>query len=615
MTLNKAQKQILDERFEKYDDELRWLYMELYDNSDMYGELCNTMAEYYEARSDALKEIDMKRLEEPDWYQKKSLFGMMMYVDNFAENLKGAVEKLPYVEKLGVNYLHLMPILDSPEKNSDGGYAVRDYRKVREDLGTVEDLKAFTKKCHNKDIKVCCNFVMNHTSDEHEWAVKAKQGEGEYMSRYYCFENYQEPFRYDQTVPQIYPATAPGNSTEIPEMGHYVMTTFHRYQWDLNYRNPRVFNEMVYNFLFLANCGVDVIRLDAVPYIWKELGTTCRNLPKVHTILRMFRIISEIVCPGILLLGEVVMEADRVVPYFGTKEKPECHMLYNVAAMATIWHTVATRDVGLLRNQIDIMGSLPKRDVFLNYLRCHDDIGWGLDYDMLLRYGIAEITHKEYLNEYFLGNAGFSNSRGELNRSEEIQNANFCGTTASLCGVEKAVDEGNKKALERAISLDLMLHAYMFMQAGIPIIYSGDEIGQLNDYSYKENPEKAEDSRYLHRGKFHWEDAEKITEEDSAPGKIFGNLKKLGELRKKHPAFSNEADLWTVETWEDSILGIGRYYKGEKIIGIFNFSEHEKTAWIEEEEGMFEDLMTGEQKVAKDIKLDGYGFQWLCRKL
>ena len=235
---------------------------------------------------------------------------------------------------------------------------------------------------------------MNHTSEDHEWAVKARQGDGEYMSRYFFYDNASIPSEYEKTVPQVFPTTAPGNFTWLPEIGHYVMTTFYPYQWDLNYKNPRVFNEMMYNFLFLANQGIDIIRIDAVPYIWKELGTQCRNLLQVHTIVRMMRMISEIVCPGILLLGEVVMEPEKVVPYFGTVEKPECHMLYNVTTMATTWHTVATRDVRLLKKQLDIVSALPKDYVFLNYLRCHDDIGWGLDYLTLGQEGLGEVSHK-----------------------------------------------------------------------------------------------------------------------------------------------------------------------------------------------------------------------------
>ena len=314
-------------RFSHHFDELKWLYMELYDNSSMFAELCDNLHRFYEERNRDLKTQDLEREKNPEWYKTNEMLGMMFYIDNFAGNMKGVESKLDYIEKSNVNYIHLMPFLDTVEGRSDGGYAVADFRKVQEKLGTMEDLEDLTAACHKKGINVCMDFVMNHTSEDHEWAKRARAGEGEYMSRYFFFDNYSIPAMYEKTVPQVFPTTAPGNFTWLPDAGHFVMTSFYPYQWDLNYKNPRVFNEMMYNFLYLANKGIDIIRIDAVPYIWKELGTQCRNLPQVHTIVRMMRMIGEIVCPGILLLGEVVMEPEKVVPYFGTVEKPECHML------------------------------------------------------------------------------------------------------------------------------------------------------------------------------------------------------------------------------------------------------------------------------------------------
>lgn len=600
------------ERFDRHFEELRWLYMELYGNSSMFAELCDNMHRFYGERKNVLRTMDKKREAKPDWYKKNDMLGMMFYIDNFAGNMKGVQEKLDYIEKCNVNYVHLMPFLETPEGRSDGGYAVADFRKVQENLGTMQDLDRLTAACHKRGINVCMDFVMNHTSEDHEWAKRARRGEGEYMSRYFFFNNSYIPSLYERTVPQVFPTTAPGNFTWLPDAGHFVMTTFYPYQWDLNYKNPRVFNEMMYNFLYLANRGIDIIRIDAVPYIWKELNTQCRNLPQVHTIVRMMRIISEIVCPGILLLGEVVMEPEKVVPYFGTVEKPECHMLYNVTTMATTWHTVATRDVRLLKRQLDIVNALPKDYVFLNYLRCHDDIGWGLDYEFLKTEGIGERSHKQYLNDYFQGYAGESNSRGELYNADPITgDARFCGTTASMCGIEKAGFEQNEEAMEKAICLDVMLHAYMFMQSGIPVLYSGDEIGQVNDYTYKENPNKAADSRYIHRGAMNWEHVEKIEDENTVEGRMFRRLDQLEKIRKSEKVFVTEADTWTVETWDSSILCIGRYYDGEKIYGLFNFSETDRTAWINETDGMYEDLISGKVMKAAGVNVPAYGFYYL----
>lgn len=605
---------IFAQRMEKHQDELRWLYMELYGNDAMYAELCEQMHDYYLKRSTELKKRDIKKEKNPDWFKEKEMLGMMLYIDNFAGNLKGVEKKLAYLKECNVNCLHLMPFLDTPKGKSDGGYAVADFRKVRPDLGTMKDLARLTEKCHENGMNVCMDFVMNHTSEEHEWAKRARAGEGEYMSRYFFYDNGDIPARYEETVPQVFPTTAPGNFTWLPEIGHYVLTTFYPYQWDLNYRNPRVFNEMMYNFLFLANQGMDIIRIDAVPYIWKELGTSCRNLKEVHTIVRMMRMIAEIVCPSVILLGEVVMEPEKVVPYFGTVEKPECHMLYNVTTMATTWNSIATRDIRLLKKQMDIVSRLPKQYTFLNYLRCHDDIGWGLDFDTMKQWGMEEPSHKRYLNDYFTGKIANSISRGELYNDDPVtQDARFCGTTASMCGIEAAGFEGNAEKMQTAIQEDLMLHAYMLTQSGIPMLYSGDELGQVNDYSYKDDAEKASDSRYLHRGAFLWELADKRKDLSTVQGQLFQMLNRLEQIRRQENVFSQEAEVYTYDVHNDSILGILREYKGERFIALFNFSENEQTAWMQEE-GIFRNLVNGEVVEVKDPVLKGYEFVWMKYK-
>lgn len=307
------------------------------------------------------------------------------------------------------------------------------------------------------------------------------------------------------------------------------------------------------------------------------------------------------------------MEPEKVVPYFGTVEKPECHMLYNVTTMATTWHTVATRDTRLLRRQLDIVNALPKEYVFLNYLRCHDDIGWGLDYNSLKEEGIGERSHKKYLNDYFRGYAGGSSSRGELYNEDPVTgDARFCGTTASMCGIENAGFEQDQAGMERALRLDVMLHAYMFMQSGIPVLYSGDEVGQVNDYTYQKDPDKAADSRYLHRGAMDWKLVEDISEPNTVVGELFRRLGQLEQIRKTEKVFVSNADTWTVETGDRSVLCIGRYFEGEMLIGLFNFSEFEKSLRIPED-GIWVDLISKEEQEAgkESVLLQAYGFCYL----
>lgn len=602
-----------ERRLARHYDELKWLYCELYHGDVQAFDYCVSMLrKAWADRKPALRAQDAAREADPNWYRRRDLLGMMMYTNAFAGTLKGVEEKLPYIQECGVNYLHLMPLLQSPKGRSDGGYAVADFRTVQPELGTMDDLEHLADACREKGMSLCLDFVMNHTSEDHEWAKKARAGEPGYRDRYFFYDNWDIPNEFEKTVPQVFPTTAPGSFTWLDDCQQVVMTNFYPYQWDLNYANPVVFNDMTENLLYLTNRGIDVIRLDAVPYIWKELGTSCRNLPQVHTLVRMMRMVCEIVCPSVLLLGEVVMEPAKVVPYFGTPEKPECHMLYNVTTMATTWNSLATGDVSLLRHQMDTVCALPRDFLFLNYLRCHDDIGWGLDYLWLgSRFGTQEVPHKKFLNDWFTGKWPGSDSRGELyNDDPRLGDARLCGTTASLCGVEAADFEQDPFKMERAISCDLMLHAWMLVQSGIPVLYSGDEIGQLNDYTYHDDPEKADDSRYIHRGNFQWDLAELRHDTTTRQGKQFEGLRRLETIRAGEKAFDAQADVWTFDTGSSHVLGVGRWYQGHKLIAFFNFSPEfvHVSSW---EKGPYDELMYGgHREDLNDVELYPYGFAW-----
>ena len=602
-------------RLERHRNELSALYLDLYHgNEAALQDLLNRLEQYSDQRSDALQQLDKKREENPRWYAERNMLGMCLYIGAWAKTIEGVRSKLDYLEECGVNYLHLMPFLESPKGKSDGGYVVADFAKVQPELGTIEDLERLTTACRERGISVCMDFVMNHTSDEHEWAKRARAGEQEYQDRYFFFPDRTMPDQFERTIPEVFPTTAPGSFTWLDDAKKWVMTNFYPFQWDLNYGNPVVFNEMIGFMLALANRGIDVIRIDAVPYIWKQLGTNCRNLPQVHQIVRMMRMICEIVCPGVLLLGEVVMEPAKVVPYFGTIDRPECHMLYNVTTMCTTWHTAATADARLLRHQMDVLCSLPHQYVFLNYLRCHDDIGWGLDYDWLAQFGTEQVAHKRYVNDYLTGHWHGSDSKGELYNDDPVTgDARLCGTTASLCGIETAARECRLEKLDQYIQRDLTLHAFMLFQSGLPILYAGDEIAQENDYTYHLDPEKADDSRYIHRGNFDWEKVKRRKVKGTVEQRIFDGLKQLEAIRREIPAFDGNADVWTIETWNDSILAIGRYYNGSCVIGLFNFCGSYATAWVDEA-GNWRDRLTGNELQMRAVTLPPYGVM-LCENI
>ena len=491
-----AVKQEFESRFAKHKDELEWLFMELYHNREGLEVLEREMAEAYNARSAELKALDKARSADPEWYKRGNMFGMTMYTDLFAGNLKELAKKLPYLKEQKLTYLHLMPLLQMPHPHNDGGYAVEDFDTVDPALGTNKDLENLTRELRKAGISLCLDFVMNHTASTHRWAMAAKAGDPWFQAYYHLYEDRTIPDQYEQTVPQVFPNTAPGNFTWCEEMHKWVLTTFHDYQWDLNYANPAVFVDMTKSILHLANLGVEVFRIDAVPYIWKQLGTTCRNLPQVHTIVRMLRMVLECVCPAVILKGEVVMAPKELAAYFGTPEKPECHMLYNVSTMVNLWGALASRDTRLLKAQLDALHALPKNCWFVNYLRCHDDIGWGLDEAVENRLGIDPQKHKEYLYHFYEGNFPGSWAKGELyNYDPATGDARSCGTTASLCGVEQALEKGDKTALDYAVKRDLLLHTAMAFLQGFPMLNCGDEIAQRNGWDYKNDPDRVEDSR------------------------------------------------------------------------------------------------------------------------
>ena len=602
-------------RLARHYDELKWLYCELYHDDEAFASFVQMLRRSWQARKKPLRDQDKRREADPDWYRRRDLLGMMLYVDAFAGDLSGVRKKLNYIQECGVNYLHLMPLLDTPRGRSDGGYAVRDFRAVRADLGTMADLEDLANACRKAGISLCLDFVMNHTSEDHEWAGKARAGEPGYRERYFFYDSWDIPREFEKTVPQVFPTTAPGSFTQL-EDGEIVMTNFYPYQWDLNYANPVVFRDMTENLLFLANRGIDVIRLDAIPYIWKELGTDCRNLPQVHTLARMLRMACEIVCPSVLLLGEVVMEPAKVAPYFGTPDKPECHMLYNVTTMCTTWHTLATGDASLLKRQMEAVCALPRDFLFLNYLRCHDDIGWGLDYPWLREHdGADEVTHKRYLNDWFTGKFPGSGSRGELyNDDPRLGDARLCGTTASLCGMEAAVCEGDPFKLERAIACDLTLHAWMLSQSGIPVVYSGDEVGRFNDYTYHDDPDKREDSRYIHRGAFQWEEAERRNDPDTRQGRLFQGLRRLEALRAGEPCFEARANVQVEDSGDYRVLALCRRMEGRELVCLFNFSGDFVRARINRD-GPYTELMYGTKHDGlRDVELWPNGFAWLLRE-
>lgn len=580
-----------ESRFLTRKDELEYLYRELYHDRWYLDQLEGEMKAFSDTRPSSLSALDLRREGEGEWYLDQKALGLTLYTQLFASSLKGIEKKIPYLKELGITYLHLMPILKMPKRDNDGGYAVEDFNTVDPTVGSNADLDALTEKLRVAGISLCLDFVMNHTSSSHEWAQRAENGEMEYQLRYLCYDDRRIPDQFEMTVPEVFPSTAPGNFTWNEKMRKWVFTSFYPTQWDLNYANPVVLNEMIYSMLRLANRGVEIFRIDAVPYIWKRLGTNCRNLKEVHTIVRIIRLVLECVAPAVILKGEVVMAPHELSAYFGTPEKPECHILYNVSVMVNLWSALASQDARLLRYQVEDLLSLPMGKHFLNYLRCHDDIGWGLDEMRERQLGMDPLGHKIFLYRFYSGAFPGSYARGELYNYDPVSlDARSTGTQASLEGFESAAnDEERAKAMKRYV----LMNATMYALGGFPMFSSGDEIGQLNDYSYKNDPLLRDDSRNLHRSAFNWKNAALRKRKGTKEYEIWHFLARLKALKASLPCFNGNASISTWDPHNDRVFALKREFGGDDMLICSNFSDREEHVSFAYYTKSYRDAFTG----------------------
>ena len=593
-----------ENRLKQRKAEMEDIFRRLYESDEKLDDLIDIMKKYHKERNRELKELDKKREKDPFWYKRGDMLGLTMYTDLFAGSLKNLKDKVDYLDRLSLKYLHLMPLLKMPEKDNDGGYAVEDFFSIDPRFGTNEDLADLTAQLRKHGISLCLDFVMNHTASTHEWAKKAESGDKHYQDYYMCFSDRTYPDEYEKTTPEVFPSTAPGNFIWNEKMQKWVLSSFYPFQWDLNYRNPEVLNEMLSSALYLANLGVEVFRLDAVPYIWKKLGTTSRNLPEVHLIVRLMRIVLEIVCPSVILKGEVVMAPKELKAYFGTPEAPECHLLYNVSLMVNFWSSLASQDVRLLEHMAEDILSMEEHCSFVNYIRCHDDIGWGLDEDYERKIGIDPLKHKIFLYRFFEGSFPGSYSLGQLYTYDRVSlDASSCGTTASLCGIENGRNHFDDTMIEMGVKRDLLMHAALYSFRGFPMLSSGDEIGQLNDWSYMNNPSLALDSRNIHRSHFNWDNEKKAQEGKGYEGEIMKGILTLDRVRKTEPCFAPEAKVNTWKSHSDGVFSIRRTIEGRDMLCVMNFRGSKEKVHYDYFMGEYEDLFT------KRVVNPGIGFE------
>lgn len=588
-----------------------------------FQKLLKLLTKLYLDRPEELRNQDLERLKSGNWYQSEQLVGMQLYVEHFNKDLKGLEEKIPYFKKLGVNFLHLMPITTRPKGESDGGYAVNSYLQVDKKYGSKEDLLKLTTAFRNNGIYLMLDFVVNHTSDEFSWAKKAIKGDKKYQGYYYTFEDYTIPEAFEKTLPEVFPETSPGNFTYIPEMEKWVMTVFNSYQWDLNYTNPEVFLEMLTNLVKLTDMGVDVVRFDALAFLWKKIGTISQNLPEAHNLITLFRMCLQVVAPGTILLAEAIVAPMDIVKYFGEEEKRgnECEVAYNASLMALLWNSIATKKTQLLYKSLMHVPPKPKDCTWINYIRCHDDIGLGYENHLIEELGWNPGMHRKFLLDYYCQRLDWSPATGLLFMyNPKTGDGRITGSAASLLGLEKALATKDQGLLEKTVKKIIMLHGITLAFGGIPLIYAGDEIGTLNDYSFQNDESKKGDSRWVNRPMQDWETISKLDNENLTQSKIFQTLQKLIKIRKNNTVFADNNNLELYHTGNDHIFSFERNEDQQGLLVICNFDENPQvidSSWVKKlgyfSKGEPLDLVSDEKVSLNSglLELMPYQMMWL----
>jgi len=592
------------------------------DFSAQLGELVLALAQMYLAREPELRALDRDREENKGWFMSPNWVATMLYVDRFSQDLKGFMDKIDYLEELGVNYVHLMPLLKMPETANDGGYAVSDYRTVDKKFGSMADLRKIAKTFRSKKMLLELDLVLNHTADEHEWAKKALQGEREYQDMYYMYDDRSIPDAFEQTLPEIFPENAPGNFTYLPSINKWVFTVFNTYQWDLNYTNPKVFIEMVKVLLNLANQGVDIMRLDAVAFMWKKLGTQSQNLEEAHLLLQLYKACTKIAAPGVVFKAEAIVQPVEIVKYLGGGSVDECEIAYNASYMVYLWDAMATQNKRILENGLKAIPRLPKGSTWINYIRCHDDIGLGYADQDILSAGYNPFDHRQFMISYYVGEHPGSAAKGQrFMYNPKTKDARITGSSAALLGLEKGLEENNHELIELAIRKLLLMHSGIMSFGGIPLVYYGDEVACLNDYSFLQDPTKQDDNRWLNRPIIDWDKVARRQQPGTLEQRVFDAMKKMIALRKAIPEFHNENDYRLIENDNPHVFSFVREKEWQKTLVLMNVSAQPQ--WLSQSilEGTGFGHYVYDQYEGRDVQLDGgllklepYQFLWLKQK-
>jgi amylosucrase len=566
-------------RFERWFGELRAPLVAVYGADarfpDAWRALLEAIAAAAASRPAELRALDHEREITPDWLHREQAVGYVAYADRFAGTLQGVRERLGYLRELGVGYLHLMPLLRARPAPNDGGYAVADYEAVEPALGTMDDLRALAADLRAAGMALCVDVVLNHTAREHEWAQAAMAGDARKLAYYRTFADRGEPDAYEVTLPEVFPDTAPGSFTWVPELDRWVWTTFNDYQWDLDWSNPEVFVAMAHVILGLAAAGVDVLRLDAVPFLWKRRGTDCQNQPEVHELVQALRAAVRIAAPGVAFKAEAIVSPRQLVAYLGAgkHEGKECDLAYHNVLMVLLWSALASRRVTLMTHTLRAMPRVPPLAGWVTYVRCHDDIGWAITEEDAAAVGEDGYLHRRFLADFYAGDFPGSFARGaRFQPDPRTGEARTSGAAASLAGLEQALESGDGLAVDLPIRRVLLLYAIAFAHGGLPLVYMGDEIGLRNDHGYEADAARADDNRWMHRPPMDWAAAKRRDDPATVEGRLWAGLRRLVAARRATRAVHAQGRSEPVWTGNDHVFGLLREHAGERLLVLASFA-------------------------------------------
>lgn len=527
-----------------------------------------------------------------DWYKDAVVYSL--YVDLFNNDFDGLISKLDYLQKLGVDCLWLLPILDSPMR--DAGFDIRNYDRIRADLlgleadfdkAEQEDIFGhFLEQAHKRELKVIFDVAINHCSDEHPWFVDARKSEENPYRDYYIWS--KDTSKYSDA--RLLFKGIEDSNWESNGDDWFYYHRFFSFQPDLNYRNPEVLLEISKNILYWQKMGVDGFRADAIPYLWKEDGTSCENLEKTHTIVKFFRAMLDYVKPGTLLLAEACQKPNEVVKYLG--EGDECHAAYHFPLMPMMFKAIAAGDGIAIKNTLNpsITPKIPNNAQWFTFLRVHDELSLELVY-------VSEEDRKFIHNNYCLKPEwDFRVGEGVSARLSELMQRD-----------------------ERKIAL---AYSLMLTLVGSPVVYYGDEFGKLNDEKYYAEQIQLtgkDDTRFLVRGRIDWKKLEEnLKDEDNFHAKVYKTIKEMLNTRKQYKVFGRGSTDF-IETPDfltgnkSVLLSYFREYDNLKIMVVNNLSD--KMAQFnnplpEDDLALLQPKGFTIDEGSNTMQLEPYGFAW-----